>query len=65
MKINLTIIVSILLVAGLLALGFTSWQVYQERQRSTWSGGPRCWVRAPTTAWSRSWRRPAPGRSKR
>ncbi|MBI4727128.1 trehalose-6-phosphate synthase [candidate division TA06 bacterium] len=33
MKINLTIIISILLTAGLVALGFTSWQVYQERQR--------------------------------
>jgi len=33
MKINLTIIFSILLAAGLVALGFTSWQAYQERQR--------------------------------
>ena len=33
MKINLTIILSILLAAGLVALGFTSWQAYQERQR--------------------------------
>ncbi|MDI6740214.1 MAG: trehalose-6-phosphate synthase [Candidatus Edwardsbacteria bacterium] len=33
MKINLTIIVSILLAVGLVALGFTFWQVYQETQR--------------------------------
>ncbi len=33
MKINLTIIFSILLAAGVMALGFTSWQAYQERQR--------------------------------
>lgn len=33
MRINLTIIISILLVVGLVALSFTLFQVYQERQR--------------------------------
>jgi trehalose-6-phosphate synthase len=33
MRINLTIILSILLAAGLVALGFTWWEVFQERQR--------------------------------